>query len=347
MLPHRYARQSEFRSGSTFILRIGWRQVAPYRDSMRVLLAVIASALLIGHALCPAQVQLDSQSLVLIGLLIVIVALPLLDEATFLGMKLKLREAQQLAEKVRRQKPPEPPDGEGVRGGSEPLGPAPPSVRTLASEQPALAAAAIRRDLENVLRQAYSAYSGKPPPDTLAALVDAVTSYGLLSNDAAELALRLGDIAATAAHSSKPPSARDVARMVELRDTVVNLLATGPAKNAIEFEDQVWRILAAHADEVHRQAMSPGEYKLDFMAQIGGRTLGVEAVFLKPGLQEWRRRLRERTYRLMEYEPDWRPIDFLIVVPSEYELNKKDRGPVNVLTIAELPKFLGALAKYD
>jgi hypothetical protein len=314
---------------------------------MRVLLAVIGSALLIGHAVCPSHVQLDSQSLVLIGLLIVIVALPLLDEATFLGIKLKLREAQQLAEKVRRQKPLEPPGGERVPEGGEPLGPTPPSVRILASEQPALAAAAIRRDLEKVLRQAYSAYSGEPPPDTLAALVDAVASYGLLSNDAAELTLRLGDIATTAAHSAKSPSNRDVARMVELRDTVVNLLATGPAKNAIEFEDQVWRILTAHTGEVHRQTMSPGKYQLDFMVQIGNHTLGVEAVFLKPGLQEWRRRLRDRVYRLMEYEPDWQSIEFLIVVPSEYELKTKEGDPVNVVTIAELPRFLSALAEDD
>lgn len=318
--------------------------MAEYRDWVRWALIAGITVLVIAFELWPGRVTLTPTLLGLIVVVVILVAFPLIEEATLPGgggfkFRRDLQEAQPVALRLRATAPPVA-DREGTaRLRIAELLRTPPSLALLVRQQPLAGVAAIRSELESKLREACREVYGEAPAST-AEMVDRLRADGYITPDQAELALRLVAIANEAIHQGTI-SAWDANRILELASTLNGSLVDSRIASAFEFHEQVAEVLEGNPDlSVEAEPAPPSQetYRPDFLVERDGSRIVVEVVFTldRRVLAD---RLRDAEYRLIRAVESFDAMGGQIVIPDEQSPDPRPQGRYPSIEVLSFREF--------
>ena len=122
---------------------------------------------------------------------------------------------------------------------------------------------------------------------------------------------------AAALHASSAFRRRASRLLSRLRDALIESIGAGPARNAVEFEQQVGALLDVFAEEVFRQPeVAPGA-RPDFVVTFGSAIVVVEAKYIRPDVIHWRLQ-REAVWQVGRFIEAAGATGGVVVVPDTY-----------------------------
>jgi hypothetical protein len=322
-----------------------WARTSGF-DRGRVLLGILIVAVGVAHVVWPNRIQLDTPSLVLIGLLFVLLALPLLEELTLPG-NVSARFRRELAEvdgatlgllKTGAASIP----GESDAAVGERVSPTlradlPQYLDALATVAPAAASAAIRTEVEHRLRVAYELTVGVSAPESTAEVVRQLLEHGSIDSHQAELVYRILALATTGAQAANTGAA-DVRRLVSAARRVSDSLSTSAEDRFGRFLKEVTAQLEG-ARTVRNIRAFDGSRGPDFVVETDRGVVIVKAKLIGEGVTEVNRRIREARLQLGQV-----PLDesrgAVIVVPDYAIPENLERASPPVVKVSELARWI-------
>ncbi len=320
-----------------------WTRASGF-DRARVLLAALILIVGSAHELWPSKVQLDTPTLVLIGLLIIVLVLPLVDELTLPGnVSARFRREAADLEKAARALPQA---NEASVTAPSPRAPArwvvpglPESLDALATVAPAAASAAVRAELEHRLRAAYELTFGEPAPAATGEVVRRLLAEGFIDPRQAELVYRVLELANTGAHTANTGPV-DAALLVSAARRVSGSLTASTEGRLRRFMDDISAQLR-RARTVHEFSEGSGPGEPDFVAMTDSGRLVIEAKLIAEGTREVARRIREARSQLDHIQLMLKAERAVIVVPDHTPIPDRTReGPVPIVQVSELAHWI-------
>jgi hypothetical protein len=320
---------------------------AGYFEWTRAALAVALVVLLIAYQLWPRSVKLDTPVLGLIALLVVLVALPLVEELTLPGgvsakMRQQLRDAERSVTKL--QDETSVPASRTIDGAAESMA-LPDYLASLAAQQPAASLMALRAELEDRLRETYSEFYDERPPHSSLEILRRLLRDDRIDTDQADLVLRLLEIGNQAAHA-RDVRPEEAEQAVAYGQTLLSSISRRTAESPRDFEDQVARELqsipSARIDRRVRitSHLLDQPLEADFIVSTSNGRCVVEARFVRTlrSLESSITAARLVAYAALREGAADRAV---IVVPDELGVQLEDLGShITLSPLATLPVAL-------
>lgn len=299
-----------------------------YSEWTRAALAAGIIALVIAYELWPDRIVVDTPLLGLIALLVVLVALPLIEELTLPGgvsakMRQQLREAEQSANRIADSR--HAPDlGVDLTSASDRL---PDYLPRLAEQQPSVGLAALRAELEDRLRETYEELFDARPPRAPIEVVRQLLRDEYITPDQADVALRLFEISASAASARVRPEEAEHA--VALGQTLVSSIRQSAVASPRAFEREVANALAQVGDaEVRRRVLLPSEIaeqpvEADFLVTLGETRYMIEVRYMR-SRASYRNSVKAAAFNAYGALAASAADEALIVVPDDVGIHEEE-----------------------
>jgi hypothetical protein len=323
-----------------------WTKASGF-DRARVLFAALILIVGFAHEMWPNNVRLDTSTLVLIGLLLIVLVLPLLEELTLPGnVSARFRRDVADVEQAARALPradselatvsSRTPVAESARWVAPGL---PEYLDALAAIAPTAASAAVRAELEHRLRAVYELTVGESAPESTAEVVRRLLAEGFIDPRQAELVYRVLELASTGAHAPNAEPA-DAALLVNAARRVSGSLSDSTEGRVQHFMSDISAQLRT-ARRVRGFSEAGGPGAPDFIVSTDSGRLIVEAKLIAEGTREVMRRLREARSQLDRIQPGLKAEEAVIVVPDHTSIPDRAReGSVPVLRVSELAGWI-------
>jgi hypothetical protein len=344
-----------------------WRGEDPgFFDRGRAALAALILALLVAYEFWPSKIKLDTPVIGLVALLVVLVALPLIEELTLPGgVSAKLRERLQDAkpsvqrlesgdqnrrsaadvarETDGREKGGEGPDEFTSR--DDPELSLPDYLSRLAGRQPAATLLALRAELEDRLRATYVELYGASAPRSLVEVIRRLLRDEYIDDDQADVALSLIEIGNEAAHARRVGS-REAKQAVRFGNSLVSSIRTRTLEAARAFEDQVADVLSRiEGAEVRRNyvltRVDRRSVAADFVVELNSRRYVIEVKYADER-RAVHNRIKEGELVAALAIPALQADAAIVVLPDDVAPAKQEvfHGRVRVVALSDLPAVL-------
>jgi hypothetical protein len=311
-------------------------------DRARVLLAVLILAIGAAHVVWPAEIKLDTPSLVLVGLLLVLLVLPLLEELTLPG-NVSARFRREVAEvdgatlSLLQAEGASTSDGVQAGSGTSAAG-LPRYLDALATVAPAAASAAIRAEVEHRLRAAYELTLGVTAPESTAEVVRQLLTHGFIDPYQAELVYRILALANTGAQASNTGAA-DAMRLVTAARRVSGSLSASTERRLGRFLREVATQLERARTVRKIDAFEGSPPRPDFVAETDRGVLVVEPKLIAERadvahrIRDARRQLQQKGINESQRA--------VVVVPDHTNIPQRmEQGPIPVVRVSDLARWI-------